>query len=308
MRLEDAVEEYLGAKQNSITAKTLRWYKYHLTRFTLFCHEQDISAVSRITPATVQAAVNAYATENSNSNHGYVQVIKSFLSWCSKDEDMGVRDKTVRRIELPKLEESDVAIFTDVEVIKLLRACERMPLPYRAKAILLILLDTGIRASELCYDGSRPQEQTGLRLENVIFGKEDDSYIWVMGKGRKSRTLGLGNEARKAVKSYLNRERRNSSSEYLFLTRDREPLSIRMLEQFMTDLGQLAGVEDCYPHRCRHTWAVNQLLNGTSDLVLMHLMGHTSLASTQIYVRAMNHIQARKASSSVVDKIKKNTH
>jgi len=76
-----------------------------------------------------------------------------------------------------------------------------------------------------------------------------------------------------------------------------------MLEQLILDLGDLAGVPDCHPHRFRHTFAVSQLLNGTSDLVLMQVLGHTSLEATKIYTRAMTQIQARQAAPSVVDRM-----
>ncbi len=87
------------------------------------------------------------------------------------------------------------------------------------------------------------------------------------------------------VKRYLNRERR-VESEYVFLERDGEPLSVRKLQQLLSHLGDLASVPGVHPHRFRHTFAVNQLLAGTSDLVLMRLMGHTTLDSTNTNLRS----------------------
>jgi integrase len=78
-----------------------------------------------------------------------------------------------------------------------------------------------------------------------------------------------------------------------------------MLETFISDLGDIAGVPDCYCHRFRHQFAVAQLLNGTSEFVLLRLMGHTSPESLKPYTRAMTSIQARKAAPSIVDQLKK---
>jgi site-specific recombinase XerD len=305
MNLCDAIDEYLGSKQNSLTHKSFTWYTQRLTAFEAWCRSRKLTDLTQITAPHVQQFIQTVPSTNTYTRHGYVQVVKGFLNWCSQDEEMGVRERVVRRIELPKIEVSEVEIFTDGEIMKLFRACERMPYPHRAKAIVHLLLDTGLRASEICYDGTRPEEQTGLRMEHLVMGSSEDSYVWVMGKGRKSRTVGLGNETRMALKRYLHRERGRCECEYVFLSRRDEPLSVRMLEQFVKDLGGESGLENCYPHRFRHTFAVNQLMQGTSDLVLMRLMGHTSLEATKVYTRAMTQLQARKASFSVVDRIKR---
>src|SRR5258708_13448388 len=79
-----------------------------------------------------------------------------------------------------------------------------------------------------------------------------------------------------------------------------------MLQQFLDELGESAGIErQVHPHLFRHTFAVNQLLAGTSNLVFMRLMGQTTLESTKIYVRAMNELQARKTAISVVGRKRK---
>ena len=301
MDIRAAIDEYLASKQNSITQKTYTWYAMFLDQFARWCDAHSITALSRITTPHVQQFVSDCPTNNSNTRHHRAQVVKGFLNWCAQDEDFGVREKMVRRIEMPKQEQPDVDLFTEADINKLMNACERTPHPHRNRAILHILLDTGIRASECCFDGERPQEETGLRMENLILVRGNDSYIRVMGKGRKARTIGIGNETSLAMRRYLNRERSHSDCPYVFLGRTGAPLSVRMLEHLLGELGDMAGVPDCYPHRFRHTFAVNQLLNGTSSLVLMQLLGHSTLESTKIYIRAMTQIQARKAATSVVD-------
>jgi site-specific recombinase XerD len=150
------------------------------------------------------------------------------------------------------------------------------------------------------------EEETGLRMDNVIIGRGDESYICVMGKGRKSRTVGLGNDTRLALMRYMHRERGHSTCPYFFLAQRDEPWSVRMLQQFLGKLGEISGVEHVHAHKFRHTFAVRQLLSGTSDLVLMRLLGHTTLDSTKIYIRAMTDIQARKAAPSIMDMLRKN--
>lgn len=304
MDIKDAIEEYLASKKPSVTVKTYRWYSYHLDRFESWCTAHRLSSLSTLSAPLIQQALDDYTAPSTNSRHGYAQVTKQFLRWCSEDEEYGVKEKTIKRIALPKLEVSEVVLFTDNDISAMLRACTRLPLPHRSIAIIHTFLDTGVRASELCWDSSRPEEETGLLVENIFLGR-DDSYIRVMGKGRKGRTVGLGIESTSAMRKYLKRERGESECPYVFLSRNNEPLGVRMVEQLIQDIGELAGVEHCYPHRFRHTFAVNSLLNGVSEFVLMKLMGHTSLESTKIYVRAMTEIQARKNAPSVVDTMRR---
>lgn len=304
MNITDAIEEYLGAKQNSLTHDTYQWYDYHLGTFEKYCTATNILELKQITPSSVQKAVSSHTSTNTNTLHGYVQVIKGFLRWCSEDDELGIREKTVRRIELPKTTQPEIEIYSNVEIMRLFRACDQLRHPHRNRAALHLLLDTGIRASEMCVDGTRKEEDTGLRMENLVMGRGSESYITVMGKGRKVRTIGVGNETRLAVQKYTHRERTHSGSPFFFVAQGDEPWSVRMLQQFLGKLGEVTGIENVHAHRFRHTFAVHQLMNGTSDLVLMRLMGHTTLESTKIYSRAMSNIQARKAASSVVDKIK----
>jgi site-specific recombinase XerD len=118
--------------------------------FNEFCTERGLTDLTQITPTHVQQFVSASPTNNTHTRHARAQFVKGFLSWCAQDEEMGVREKMVRRIEMPKLEQSDIEIFTDDDIFKLLRACEKMKYPHRNKALVLLLLETSLRLSEVC--------------------------------------------------------------------------------------------------------------------------------------------------------------
>lgn len=306
MNIAAAIDEYLACKENALTHDTYHWYAWMLGLFEHWCQANKITDLSHVTTTHVQQFVSADPKLSENTKHHRAQVVKGFLRWCSQDDEMGVRERVVRRIEMPKVVQTDVEIYTDAEVKRLLDACEKTNHPLRNRAILYVLLDTGVRASELCYDSARPEEDTGLLLENVVLGRRGmESYILVMGKGRKTRTVKLGNESRLAIQKYINRERPHSDLPYLFLAQGDEPLSVRMLQQFLSNLGELAKVPHVHAHRFRHTFAVNQLMSGTADLVLMQLLGHTTLEATKTYTRALSQVQARQASISVVDSMRK---
>lgn len=305
MVISDAVEEYLLTRQNSITHDTFEFYRIYLGQFAEWCTTNRLTELSQINAGHVQQFANANPKHGQRTRHHKTRIVKTFLQWCSEDEDMGVRSKVVSRVEMPVVEHSSIDLFTEEDIKKLFAACLQMKQPKRNLAIVHLLLDTGLRASEVCYDGERPEETTGLLMEGLVLDRRggDGHFVRVIGKGRKPRQVGLGQQTALAIKRYLNHERGYSPSPYVFLSShgDDEPLSVRMLQQFLGELGELAGVEGVHAHRFRHTFAVEQLLSGTSDMVLMRLLGHSTLESTKLYTRAMTEQQAMRSASSVVN-------
>lgn len=302
MDIHMAIEEYLACKANRLTHTAYRWYRWGLGAFERWCLAQGIAALSQVSAPLVQGFVAANPHAKGNTKHHRAQLVKSFLNWCTHDPAMGVKALVVKRIEMPKVDQEATEMFSQEEIMRLLKACEKTRSCLRNRAIVLLLLDTGIRLAELAYDGSRPEERTGLLLENVIFG-EQESYIVVMGKGRKTRTVKIGQQTCQVLQEYLEYERPASTVPSFFLVRGNCPLSVRRADKILKELGKLAGVKNVHTHRFRHTFAIQQLLARTNALVLMQMLGHTSLESVLTYTRALSQMQARQASASVVDEM-----
>src|SRR6266700_5521185 len=176
MELHGAIEEYLLAKQNTLTQKTFHWYSYFLSKFEEWCLEKQppINVLSHVTPGIVQQFA-ADTTSNTHTRHARAQIVKGFLSWCSGDVETGVKKSVVDRIEMPRLVQSDVELFSAEDINRLLRTCDKLYYPHRNKALIHVLLDTGIRASELCFDSDRPAELTGLRMDNLFLSRGEDA-------------------------------------------------------------------------------------------------------------------------------------
>lgn len=196
-------------------------------------------------------------------------------------------------IKPPKPATSVIQAFSKSEITALLTACEKTPVytrpgksdcantrptALRDRALLLALLDTGARASELCADPRR--NAPGARLCDY---NERTGALRVRGKGDKERVLILSPRTQKALWRYLLTRPDRQSQDNLFTTSDNLPLTSTALLRLCHHLGARAGVANCHPHRFRHTFAIEFLRNGGQVLELQQLLGHTTLQMVQHY-------------------------
>lgn len=307
MTVKEAVEEYRYAILKH-SEKTQGWYIQKLEVFAEWCELQQlcieqvrathirkfIDEISkRINPRTGKQ-VSSYTT------HGYAQVIKGFLNWCSKEDELEdlVSSKVAARVDMPKVDQTIIETFTPEMIRAMLSVCSKEytdVLAARDRAIISVLVDTGIRASELC----------GLTLDNVHL-EAFDAFIKVMGKGRKEREVSLGKTARTALHKYITRYRKADKQEqHVFLNRYNQPMSVNGLDQMLYRLEEWAHIKGVRvsAHTFRHTFAVNYLNNGGDVYKLSRLMGHTSVSITEVYLKAVKAKDARQG-ASVLDNLK----
>jgi site-specific recombinase XerD len=164
----------------------LRWNDHKVRRFTRWCAEQGVTQIEDVTAGHVNRFIVSLPKDlTDHTRKGYAQSVKAFLNWCAR-EDL-ISEKIPKRVSMPRVTEKVIQTFTPGQIRRLLAACDQEPYGWmRARdwAIILVLLDTGLRASELC----------GLTLRDVHFGQ--DSHLQVMGKGRRERQVGLGEQSR----------------------------------------------------------------------------------------------------------------
>lgn len=138
-------------------------------------------------------------------------------------------------------------------------------------AIVQLLLNTGLRASELC----------DLQMSQLVL-KEQKGQIQVQsGKGTKQRIVPLNMTALKALKEWL-KVRPKTTHPYVFTNSSDEALQSRGLQHRLHELGRLAKVE-VTPHTLRHTFAKNLVDAGATLEKVAALLGHASLNTTRVY-------------------------
>jgi integrase/recombinase XerD len=167
-------------------------------------------------------------------------------------------------IPAPKVNTTQPDPLTQDEIKAIVKSAGQI----RNQCILLVLLDTGVRASELC----------SLRVSDVDL---KTGKVFVQGKGSKERYCYLGSVTRRSLWRYL--AERGDNDGRLFITWEGRPLQRHWLRELVSDIGKRAGVSNVYPHRFRHTFAVQFLRNGGDIFTLQILLGHSSLKMVRHY-------------------------
>ena len=213
--------------------------------------------------------------------------------WRWAVEEGFVKTNIIRAIQPPAVSESLIETFTREDIEKLLNACDRgqtwktrsettseRSTGIRDRAIILTLLDTGVRASELA----------GMKFGDMNL---NTNSIRVRGKGpgrdAKERLVYIGKRTGQAIwKSLVPRMNDIHEDDLIFVVGPKDdfrPLTRQHLLKLVSRLGERAGVKNVHPHRFRHTFAINYLRNGGGEFTLCALLGHTDLEMTRRYAR-----------------------
>jgi len=248
---------------------------------------QHLFAYLGNTPQISRSAIPRPAKPLSNKSLLNIHAgLSALWTWAIRE---GAADEhIIRALPRPKPEKRAIVPFTKPDIVALLAACNETrsyiakgircanarPMALRDQAIIRTLLDTGIRASELC---------------NVTIADADleNHRIKVFGKGAKERILRTGNRTTRALWRYqTTRAPHLSGAAPLFANNNgfEEPLTRRALGSMLSRCGERAGVRAVYPHRFRHTFAIVYLRSGGDAYSLQILLGHTTLDMVRRYL------------------------
>jgi integrase/recombinase XerD len=212
--------------------------------------------------------------QNPGGIHVGYRILKTFLRWYDLEAEPENWRNPITKVKAPRLAEEPLEPV-DVKVVRsMLETCEASLLGKRNRAMLLFLLDTGLRARELL--------SINLKDINLITG----NVLLRQGKGSKTRTVFIGKEIKKAVRAYL--RQRGDYLESLWVTDDQKKCpSYSGLRALLNRHAKLAGVETPSAHDFRRAFAITMLRNWTDLVTLARLMGHTSLKVLQRYLKQM---------------------
>ncbi|RJR10004.1 hypothetical protein C4588_04245 [Candidatus Parcubacteria bacterium] len=187
--------------------------------------------------------------------------LSALWTWLMRENY--VQRHIVRQVPRPKPQKKAIIPFTETEIRALFSVVGRKY--YRNRAILLLLLDTGIRASELIQ---LTYDDIDLRARRIR----------VMGKGNKERYIPVSPRTASALFRIVIRKDDSNHQRLFDITR----LSLTHL---LVYIGKKSGVKGVYPHRFRHTFAVYYLRNGGDPYTLQQILGHSTMQMVSHYLQ-----------------------
>jgi integrase/recombinase XerD len=308
MKLDETLKHYLIDVDNNLGDLTLKKYTQCLgvllQLLATVCTDQRGNSVSvvdleQVTTFYLRQCVQHLLTTPVNlaSSHGrrpeygetlapstvkgYIRVWKAFFGWCFEEELIDTNPAV--RLKHPKAPKRIRPAFIAEHIEKMLAACDTSTLDgFRDKVILLLLLDTGLRISEI----------SALCVYDV-----HDTYIKVMGKGRKEREVGIYPEMSKLLWKYIHKHRApaNPNEAALFIGRGKR-LQAPGIHAVIKRIQKASGLEDIKfsAHVFRHTFAKMYLKSGGDLFKLSRQLGHSDVQTTKIYLEDFNSSDARK--------------
>lgn len=286
MHLGALIEGYFIVRKTRLAATTQRNYRYCAAKLLAFFGPE--TPVESITSADLLRFADFLLTERGlspRSVHDYLAICSSF--WTFAADELGIPN-IVNKVPRPDWEPRQIEPLSEDQVRALVRSAEwsapyvgrrgkpargRRPTAPRDVAILLVLVDTGIRASELCGLEMRDYDQAEGRLHIRH------------GKGDKERSVYLGTNAQRSLWRYLATRKDTKPTDSLFVVRNGSALDRNNLRHLLERIGHNARVADVHPHRFRHTFAIIFLRNGGNIYELQRILGHEKLDTVQTYLK-----------------------
>jgi len=289
--------------------KTIENYDRYIKRFLEFAKSSSPSQIDDELVRKYRLFLNreeksAGGNLDRKTQNYYLIALRVFLKYLAK---RNIASLPAERIELAKTPQRDLDLITEEELRRLLDIKGDETKDLRDRAILELLFSTGLRVSELCA------------LNRDSFGEAKNGEISIRGKGGKIRVVFISESAKQAVKNYL--DKRTDTEEALFVSdrlmsfatpftaRRREKskfsaenyasrendinlsrlssysrLTPRSVERMIKQRAIEAGIsKKVTPHIIRHCFATDLLSNGADIRSVQTLLGHSNIATTQIY-------------------------
>ncbi len=290
MDINKAIERFISTRYaKGCTEHTLETYRQELRVMSRYLYGRGLNETTELEPDVLTDFLASYRDRGVSANT-LVSVhrrFSTFVKWCGETELS--RADIMQRVPRPKAREFIRRVHTDEEVRQLLKTAfdGRLYHPFdglELGAMLLLLLDTGLRLGEL----------VSLNVSDI-----SGETIRVRGKGEKERLIAVSEPVRQALGDYLKLRHPVFPDQPLWVNRgygrnhQRRGTRItdRAVYQRLRRLGTAAGISTS-PHRWRHTFTVFALRQGASMKALQLFLGHSSIETTDNYLRGFGYQDA----------------
>ncbi|WP_282035021.1 tyrosine-type recombinase/integrase [Metabacillus indicus] len=274
---DEALKIFLNdCELRNLREHTIKYYRSELSVAYKYLRDQEIdSNPTLITEEHIKEFIIKYMRRKGLkvvTINTRLRAIRAFFNFLF---DQGYISKNpVKNMKLLKDQRTIINTFTRKQLKDLLAQPDlRTFTGIRDYTIMMILLDTGIRANELVHTD----------ITDVSF--EDSTLKVRRAKGRSQRVVPISGEMKKQLKKYL-AIRGYVEEDSLFLTIDNKRITKRAMQQMLIKYGSKAKIKDvrCSPHTFRHTFAKLSVQNGAGIFELQQILGHSSLEIVRVYV------------------------
>jgi len=285
--MRDALAEFLQhlALEKNASAHTVKSYREDLAQAVKFFQERSPDRQPAITDLATRS-LRAYLVWLHGQGYAKTTIARRLAavrSWCRFLCQRGkLETNPADGLRSPRPDKKLPHFLAEDAMARLLEAPADSPMELRDRAILETLYSAGLRVSEL----------TGLNVEDLDL---DTGIAAVRGKGKRERLALLGTKALTAVKEWLAVRLqaltdRGKASRAVFLNRHGTRLTSRSVGRLLEKYLAIAGLDpQASPHSLRHSFATHLLDRGADIRSVQELLGHRSLATTQIYTHVTTH-------------------
>jgi integrase/recombinase XerD len=275
---QDWIENYLEylLVEKGLSKNTILAYQRDLNKYFEFLKRKKINCLEKVDKKLLTSFLEFLRKEDlkPTSIARLVVSIKVFHHFLSREGIL--KEDVTFNLATPRVFKSlpDVLSVQEVELL-LQQPSLKTPLGQRDSAILEVLYASGIRVSELI----------SLREVDINYRV---GYLRCLGKGQKERIVPLGEKSLASLQRYLADGRqkllKKKTSPFLFLNRQREPLTRQGVWKILKKYSKRAGLKKkITPHTLRHSFATHLLERGADLRAVQEMLGHSNIATTQIY-------------------------
>jgi len=283
--------EHLEIEQNR-SQKTIENYDHYLTRLEDFAGEINVSDIDAELVRKWRLWLNRLATnsgdELSKTTQNYHLIaLRSFLKYCAKRD---IPSLSPDKIELARTRRPQVTFLNPEELARLFEQPNTgNEVGLRDRAILELLFSSGLRVSELA----------NLNKDSINLKRRE---FMVRGKGQKDRPIFISENATDWVNKYLEGRKDTSKALFIRYSGTKKPdlsgnylrLTVRSVQRLVSRYAKLAGItKHVSVHTLRHSFATDLLMNGSDIRAVQAMLGHSNIATTQIYTHITDpHLKA----------------
>jgi site-specific recombinase XerD len=282
--ISQAIDGYLLASgARHLSPHTIADYKNTFNKF-LFYLDQD-PPIAEITAQQIGSFLASRDGLTKKTILNYHVGLSALWTWAVTEKL--VPQNVVRLVKPPKPEQREIVPFTADEIVLMLNSLERskfysrtgkrscansLPNADRNRAIILLLTDTGMRASELC----------AIKIQHI---DTRNQRIAIFGKCDKERSIPYSYRTGHALWRYLAIRKHQKPDDFLFITLRYQQMSRDRLLNLLSAVGERTGIPNVHPHRFRHTFAIMYLRNGGDPYTLQYILGHSTMEMVRVYLR-----------------------